>query len=179
MRSRAAILAVILVLLLTTASSCPMADLPAENQCPVAGFSCAPTTGESPLTVAFDASSSYDPDGSIVSHHWSFGDGSSGSGESISHEYSTTTSRSFVAVLTVLDDAGASDTQTISIYVRAAASSPAPSAPCKCSGPDLNCPDFATHASAQACYDYCQQQGYGDVFRLDADNDGLACESLP
>jgi hypothetical protein len=57
--------------------------------------------------------------------------------------------------------------------------SPQPAAPCNCSGPDLNCSDFATHAEAQACYEYCKQQGYGDVFKLDGDNDGSACESLP
>ena len=55
---------------------------------------------------------------------------------------------------------------------------PEPS-PCDWAGPDLNCSDFATHTAAQACYEYCQQQGYGDVFGLDGDNDGSACESLP
>ena len=54
-----------------------------------------------------------------------------------------------------------------------------PSAPCNCTGPDLNCSDFASGAAAQACYEYCKQQGYGDVFRLDGDSDGSACESLP
>lgn len=52
--------------------------------------------------------------------------------------------------------------------------------PCNCSGPDLDCKDFRSHASAQACYEYCRNAGFGDVFRLDGnDNDGLACESLP
>ena len=51
---------------------------------------------------------------------------------------------------------------------------------CNCGGPDLNCSDFRTHSSAQACYDYCVSQGYGDIFGLDGnDRDGLACESLP
>lgn len=52
---------------------------------------------------------------------------------------------------------------------------------CNCSGPDLDCKaDFSTHAQAQACYNYCVSQGFGDVFGLDGnDNDGLACESLP
>jgi len=49
--------------------------------------------------------------------------------------------------------------------------------PCNCSGPDLDCRDFATHAQAQACYEYCKQHGYGDAFGLDADKDGIACES--
>jgi micrococcal nuclease len=53
-------------------------------------------------------------------------------------------------------------------------------APCNCSGPDLDCGDFGTHAAAQSCYNYCMSQGFGDNFRLDGnDNDGLACESLP
>ena len=53
-------------------------------------------------------------------------------------------------------------------------------AACNCSGSDLDCGDFSTHASAQACYNYCIAQGFGDVFRLDgSDNDGLACEGLP
>ena len=57
---------------------------------------------------------------------------------------------------------------------------PAPPATgCNCTGPDLNCADFSTHAEAQACYERCKDLGYGDVFRLDGDNDGSACESLP
>jgi len=52
-------------------------------------------------------------------------------------------------------------------------------APCDCSGPDLNCSDFSTHAEAQACYEHCLQQGYGDIHGLDGDDDGIACESLP
>lgn len=51
-------------------------------------------------------------------------------------------------------------------------------APCDCTGPDLDCSDFATQAEAQACYEYCISLGYGDVFGLDRDKDGKACESL-
>jgi len=54
-----------------------------------------------------------------------------------------------------------------------------PTAPCNCSGPDLNCSDFSTQAAAQRCYNYCKSEGYGDVFELDRDKDGIACESLP
>lgn len=52
-------------------------------------------------------------------------------------------------------------------------------APCNCNGPDLDCGDFSSHASAQACFNYCRSAGFGDVFRLDGDHDGSACESLP
>jgi uncharacterized protein YraI len=50
---------------------------------------------------------------------------------------------------------------------------------CSCSGDLYNCDDFGTHAAAQACFDYCRSLGHGDVHRLDRDNDGVACESLP
>jgi len=52
-------------------------------------------------------------------------------------------------------------------------------APCSCSGSDLDCGDFSSHASAQACYDYCKSLGLGDIFRLDGDGNGLACENQP
>jgi micrococcal nuclease len=49
-------------------------------------------------------------------------------------------------------------------------------APCSCNGNLYNCSDFSSHASAQACYDYCISVGRGDIHRLDGDNDGRACE---
>lgn len=50
---------------------------------------------------------------------------------------------------------------------------------CECYGNLYNCSDFATQRQAQACFDHCWALGYGDVHRLDADGDGIACESLP
>jgi len=54
-----------------------------------------------------------------------------------------------------------------------------PPAPYTCSYDRYNCSDFSTQAAAQACYNYCMSLGYGDIHRLDGDNDGIACESLP
>jgi uncharacterized protein YgiM (DUF1202 family) len=50
---------------------------------------------------------------------------------------------------------------------------------CECSGNIYNCGHFGSHAAAQACFAYCIEQGRGDIHRLDGDNDGIACESLP
>lgn len=50
---------------------------------------------------------------------------------------------------------------------------------CSCAGDTLNCSDFQTHDSAQACFNSCVAQGVGDINKLDQNNDGLACESLP
>lgn len=45
-------------------------------------------------------------------------------------------------------------------------------------GDSVNCSDFDTWAEAQAWYDTYYPY-YGDVANLDADGDGIACESLP
>jgi endonuclease YncB( thermonuclease family) len=51
--------------------------------------------------------------------------------------------------------------------------------PCDCNGPALTCNDFSSHAAAQNCFTYCNAKGFGDIFRLDREGDGLACENLP
>jgi len=56
---------------------------------------------------------------------------------------------------------------------------PRPTPRTRCDADVYNCSDFATQADAQAVFDFCWSQGYGDVHRLDADGDGIACESLP
>jgi len=58
--------------------------------------------------VTFDASASYDPDGEIVSYDWDFGDGSTGVGEIVVHNYYAP--GDYLVVLTVTDNEGASDT---------------------------------------------------------------------
>lgn len=59
------------------------------------------------------------------------------------------------------------------------ATTPAPSGPCLCDRNRYNCSSFSTHSQAQACFDWCMSQGAGDIHRLDQDNDGDVCESLP
>jgi len=183
-RRRIFLLSLVALALLTLAAGCPNSGPPngPTNQPPVASFSCSQTSGQSPLTVAFDASASSDPDGWISEYSWDFGDGDAGSGKTISHTYSTTLDKTYTAMLTVTDDDGAQSSKTRAITVTVAylpPPSPPPSAPCNCSGSDLDCSDFATQAAAQRCYDYCKSKGYGDVFGLDRDKDGIACESLP
>ena len=96
------------------------------NSPPVASFMASPSSGTAPLRVAFDASSSYDSDGSITSYAWSFGDGASGTGVTASHTYATP--GSYSATLTVRDNAG--DTDSVSHLVSVAApSTPTPPSP--------------------------------------------------
>src|SRR6185369_7116393 len=59
------------------AQSITLLVLPAgtPNSPPVAAAGATPTSGLAPLTVNFDSSGSYDPDGTIASYSWNFGDG--------------------------------------------------------------------------------------------------------
>jgi micrococcal nuclease len=53
---------------------------------------------------------------------------------------------------------------------------PSAQAACDCNGPDLQCDDFPTRADAQACFDSCKAQGFGDKFLMDTNQNGIACE---
>jgi hypothetical protein len=49
---------------------------------------------------------------------------------------------------------------------------------CDCDGPILTCNNFRNWNQAQACFDYCVDQGYGDIFNLDKNGNGVACDGL-
>jgi hypothetical protein len=85
---------------------------------PVALFEFEPKAGFAPREICFDASSSYDPDGHIVSYDWDFGDGSKGSGAKTCHTY--THRGEFPVTLRVTDNDGLSDTATVLIKLQAA-----------------------------------------------------------
>lgn len=89
-----------------------------QNRSPNAEISASPTNGSAPLTVAFNASASSDPDGSIRSYEWAFGDGNSSSGEVVSHTYAD--DGTFTAALTVTDDDGGTASSSMIIEVTSA-----------------------------------------------------------
>ena len=96
---------------------------PPVNQAPTAAFTSSPTN----LAVSFDGSASRDPDGTVASYRWDFGDGSAaGSGAKPAHTYAT--AGTFQATLTVTDNLGATGTVAHPITVAAAAAT-APAAP--------------------------------------------------
>jgi len=85
------------------------------NSAPVADAERTPRRGPAPQDVDFDATTSRDPDGSIVAWNWDFGDGTLGSGARVSHTYSTP--GSYFPALTVTDDAGARDVFVTEVVV--------------------------------------------------------------
>jgi len=94
----------------------------AVNDAPVAQLSADPLSGIAPMTVAFDAGGSSDVEGPLASYDWSFGDGATGSGVSVSHTYST--AGSYQTVLTVIDQGGVSATASAMIAVSSANQAP-------------------------------------------------------
>lgn len=82
---------------------------------PQAVITASTTRGTAPLTVNFSGAGSSDPDGSIVSHAWAFGDGVSASGVTASHTY--TTAGSYTATLQVTDNSGLSASTSTVITV--------------------------------------------------------------
>jgi PKD repeat protein len=95
---------------------------PPVNQPPQVSISASTTSGTTPLSVTFTSNAS-DPDGYITSYNWNFGDGGTSSQASPAHTYTTT--GSFTARLTVVDNVGASATTSLTINVN----SPAPPPP--------------------------------------------------
>ena len=87
------------------------------NMPPVASLTHAPTFGEAPLEVTFDASGSSDPDGHIVRFDWDFGDGHTltDGGPIVSRTY--TALGSYTATVTVLDNEGGTGSASVLVQV--------------------------------------------------------------
>lgn len=99
----------------TTTQSLSIGQPASRNQPPVAVFAAHPTTGQSPLAVTFDGTSSFDVDGHVVSYAWDFGAGITATGEIVHHTYNT--AGDYTATLTVTDEVGATDIASLAITV--------------------------------------------------------------
>ena len=93
--------------------------IPSGNIPPVASFTYSPLNPVVDQMVAFDLSSSCDPDGQITHYRLDFGDESGAEGpglvETIGHEYSS--AGNYIVTLTVTDDYGATGTETKTVIV--------------------------------------------------------------
>ncbi len=83
---------------------------------PVASFTASTYQPYPNNTVTFDASNSYDPDGYLTSYHWDFGDGTTGSGQTVSHVYKY--AGGDTVTLTVTDNAGLTASQSQQVVVQ-------------------------------------------------------------
>ena len=97
----------------TTTSTATITDIPLA-QPPVADPN-GPYSGTVAVPVKFNGSASFDPDGTIVSYLWDFSDGSTETGVSPTHTYSS--AGPYTVTLTVADNAGLSDTTTTTAMI--------------------------------------------------------------
>ena len=79
-----------------------------DNVSPTASFASACTKS----TCTFDGGASSDPDGSITSYRWNFGDGTAGEGKVVSHSFGGSRDSTYDVTLTIEDDDGATGTAT-------------------------------------------------------------------
>ncbi len=93
----------------------------APDLLPVASFTLSPDSGQSPLTVTFDASGSQSPNGAIAEYAWYFGDGSAGTGMIVAHSYQTDEERTFTVTLQIIDHLGERASMTDEVTVQAPA----------------------------------------------------------
>jgi PKD repeat protein len=82
---------------------------------PSAAFDFAPADPTVGNPVTFNAAGSDDPQGSIDSWAWDFGDGATGSGQTVTHNY--TAPGLYIVELTVTDDDGYRDSTTRLVFV--------------------------------------------------------------
>src|SRR5213592_445193 len=115
---------------------------PAENQPPTAGF----TSSCSGLPCTFTSTSS-DPDGTIASWRWTFGDGASSTEQNPTHTYQA--GGTYTVNLTVTDDKGATGTTSKSVTVAAANQPPSASFSASCSGLTCGFTDASSDADGR------------------------------
>jgi PKD repeat protein len=108
--------------------------VPATNPQPPVADTGGPYNGTEGVAIQFDGSASNDPDGSVVSYEWNFGDGNTGTGVGPVHIY--TTAGTYTVQLTVTDDSG--DTGSSQTTADIVAANPPPQAPVADTGGPYN-----------------------------------------
>ncbi|GAA3522176.1 hypothetical protein GCM10022393_40890 [Aquimarina addita] len=84
------------------------------NTAPIARVTASATSGSSPLTVQFDGSASSDADNDSLTYSWSFDDGTSDTGDTVSHTFDE---EGIYQVVLTVNDGTISDTASVTITV--------------------------------------------------------------
>jgi hypothetical protein len=134
------------------------------NSAPIADAELAPRTGTAPQAVSFDGRPSRDPDGSVASWNWDFGDGTQGTSAQASHTY--TAAGRYFPKLTVSDNAGATDTFVTEVLIEPATPPTATTGAAgaiTASGATLSATVNPRNQATTFHFDYGQSTAYGSA----------------
>ncbi|HAF70174.1 MAG: PKD domain containing protein [Acetothermia bacterium 64_32] len=150
-----------------TARASRTVDVTSPNQPPVAQFVFSPTSPQPNRWVQFDASASYDPDGTITAYRWDFdGDGAfDATGRVVYHRFGAV--GTYPVRLVVADDGGATGEVTQPVVVQAANRPPVARFTFSPTRPQLGQP---VTFDATASYD---PDGTITAYNWDLDGDGV------
>jgi len=97
------------------AAACVPPEPGTTNVVPVASATATPDTGDAPLEVEFSSAGSVDPDGTIATYAWNFGDSTTSAVANPTHVYNA--AGIYLVTLTVTDNQGATGSTTLTITV--------------------------------------------------------------
>ena len=103
---------------LTGSTTTPLVHTIVVNDLPTVAFTMSPNPTTTGAPARFSGSAN-DPDGSVVSYAWSFGDGSAGTGSTAEHAYIAP--GTYTVTLTITDSGGVTNATSHQITVTAAA----------------------------------------------------------
>ena len=86
-----------------------------QDRPPVASFTSMPSSAPTGTAITFEGTASYDPDGTVVSYSWAFGDGATGTGSVATHSYSP--AKTYTVTLTVTDNGGVTGSTTAQVTI--------------------------------------------------------------
>jgi PKD repeat protein len=140
------------------------------NQLPVAqaGQDISALSGE---LITFNASGSYDPDGSIISCRWNFGDGTTADGKVVSHRFRgmQNEAKTYTVTLTVEDDKGAVDTDTLYVTIKPLEKI-------------VEVSSSSAYAKMRVSYNWVEQSGNEDIYivsKIDIEGNGFVGVFVP
>ncbi len=88
-----------------------------QDRPPTASFTKSGSTALTGVQITFNATTSSDIDGTVVSYAWDFGDGSGGSGAVVTHSFSV--AGSYTVTLIVTDNGGLTNSKTSALTIQA------------------------------------------------------------
>jgi len=86
-----------------------------QDRPPLASFTSTPSSATTATAISFNGTASYDPDGTLVSYSWAFGDGATGTGSVVAHSY--TLAKTYTVTLTVTDNGGITGSTTTQVTI--------------------------------------------------------------